>query len=91
MDFFEILGLMVRDGPLRPVTRIRCRPGMYRKRGYGVSVKSLPGPILRFGHTNSKLRFPLAPAPRTVARWEWEQPGAPRQAGLAPKDPAGGG
>jgi len=39
----------------------------------GAEGESLPGPILRIGNTNSRLRFPLAPA-EFVNRWSMEGP-----------------
>lgn len=39
----------------------------------GAEGESLPGPILRIGNTNSRLRFPLAPA-EFVNRWCMEGP-----------------
>ena len=35
--------------------------------------ESLPGPILRIGNTNSRLRFPLGPA-EFINRWSMEGP-----------------
>jgi L-arabinose isomerase len=61
----------VKTGPVTILGLTQTAEG--RLKLIGAEGESLPGPILRIGNTNSRLRFPLAPA-EFVNRWCMEGP-----------------
>ena len=68
----------VKTGPVTILGLTQTADG--RLKLVGAEGESLPGPILRIGNTNSRLRFGLGPA-EFINRWSMEGPDAPLRAG----------